>query len=376
MRMQTRNPRRRSRRPPPWSAAHGQSNAPSSRSIATADTTSALTLALPPHPDSALLSALLEHLEYLPLKVFIKDSTGRYLACNSAFAHHFGLSTEQIRGRTDQELYGADKAARIQREDQSLLALEEAQQAYVTTWRNGIEKLVHVTKRPWRDHQGKIGGLIGSLRNITAQKRAELKLRELAYEAEELYQRAPCGYQTLDGQNRILRINDTLLSWLGYRRSEVLETPWLDYLTLESQAGWKNYRQQLENINELQSVSLELRNKQGEKQAVLLNARANLDSLGRYLGAELMLQPVAPLCSSRLLTAQPPQHYLMELAELAAHFEQLQRQLQAPWPSQAPRRAAIERRSRLGRRQPASIPWQREERRVGSPCRRVASQHL
>ncbi|MGI9073144.1 MAG: sensor histidine kinase [Bryobacteraceae bacterium] len=50
--------------------------------------------------------------------------------------------------------------------------------------------------------------------------------------AEELYENAPCGYVsgTLDG--RIVRVNQTLLNWLGCHRSELLGKRFQDLLTV------------------------------------------------------------------------------------------------------------------------------------------------
>jgi PAS domain S-box-containing protein len=50
--------------------------------------------------------------------------------------------------------------------------------------------------------------------------------------AEELYENAPCGYlsSTLDG--RIVRVNRTLLNWLGCQRSELLGKRFHDLLTV------------------------------------------------------------------------------------------------------------------------------------------------
>lgn len=40
--------------------------------------------------------------------------------------------------------------------------------------------------------------------------------------AEELYENAPCGYLSFVGDGTIVKVNQTLLSWLGYEREEVL----------------------------------------------------------------------------------------------------------------------------------------------------------
>jgi PAS domain S-box-containing protein len=41
-------------------------------------------------------------------------------------------------------------------------------------------------------------------------------------ELEDLYNRAPCGYHTLDSDGIFVRINDTELEWLGYERDQLI----------------------------------------------------------------------------------------------------------------------------------------------------------
>ncbi len=50
-----------------------------------------------------------------------------------------------------------------------------------------------------------------------------MDIKELIEEsAEDLYENAPCGYVSTLPDGTIVKINQTLLSWLGYRREEVL----------------------------------------------------------------------------------------------------------------------------------------------------------
>jgi PAS domain S-box-containing protein len=53
--------------------------------------------------------------------------------------------------------------------------------------------------------------------------RDENSLLHTAYDTiEDLYHNAPCGYLSVDKDGLILRINQTLLDWLGYTKEEVL----------------------------------------------------------------------------------------------------------------------------------------------------------
>ena len=56
---------------------------------------------------------------------------------------------------------------------------------------------------------------------------AKLRLREQELirserELNDLYNKAPCGYHSVDNEGTIVRINDTELSWLGYTRDDIV----------------------------------------------------------------------------------------------------------------------------------------------------------
>ena len=66
--------------------------------------------------------------------------------------------------------------------------------------------------------------------NLKARVKAEEKLK-LALEANhDLYENAPCGYFLVDNEGMITSINETLLGWLGYSRSEVVNRMHVDQL--------------------------------------------------------------------------------------------------------------------------------------------------
>lgn len=76
-----------------------------------------------------------------------------------------------------------------------------------------------------RDSKGVITGLFGSVIDITESKSI----------IEELYNSAPCAYHSLDSDGRFVRINDTELKWLDYKREEVIgKMKFSDVITPES----------------------------------------------------------------------------------------------------------------------------------------------
>ena len=49
-------------------------------------------------------------------------------------------------------------------------------------------------------------------------------------DAEDLYERAPCGYLSTTRTGTIVRVNQTLLEWLGAEREDLLGRPSTDLL--------------------------------------------------------------------------------------------------------------------------------------------------
>jgi phosphoserine phosphatase RsbU/P len=104
---------------------------------------------------------------------------------------------------------------------------------------------------------------------------------------EDLYENAPCGYLStrLDGQ--IVKINATLLTWLGYRRDELVGRRYFsDLLTV----GGKLYHEThfaplLAMQGEIGGVALELKAADGARLPVLVNSavRTNADGEPRLI---------------------------------------------------------------------------------------------
>ena len=98
-----------------------------------------------------------------------------------------------------------------------------------------------------RDHQARPLYLLAVSRDVTELRQQEQQIRELnarleqrveertqdlirvnyslnnaLNESRDLYDRAPCGYYTLDARGLFVAVNDTALGWLGYSREEIL----------------------------------------------------------------------------------------------------------------------------------------------------------
>jgi PAS domain S-box-containing protein len=59
-------------------------------------------------------------------------------------------------------------------------------------------------------------------KNLKRRAKAEEKLKQALASVHDLYENAPCGYFSIDAQGMISNINTTLLQWLGFKRTEVV----------------------------------------------------------------------------------------------------------------------------------------------------------
>ncbi|MGV3773143.1 MAG: PAS domain-containing protein [Verrucomicrobiales bacterium] len=130
--------------------------------------------------EHSLLRTLLDH---LPDYIYVKDAEGRYLLNNKAnlqllAAHH----NSEVFGRTVFDIFPREIAEPYHRDDmqvisdgRSLLDKEEPIQGA-----DGAKSWISTTKVPLRDSSGRILGLVGISRDITAQRNHELEIQKLA----------------------------------------------------------------------------------------------------------------------------------------------------------------------------------------------------
>jgi sigma-B regulation protein RsbU (phosphoserine phosphatase) len=104
--------------------------------------------------------------------------------------------------------------------------------------------------------------------------------------AEELYEHAPCGYLSTAPDGRIVRVNSTLLSWLGHSRDQVVERmTFVDLLTVGGRIYHETHFAPLLRMQgRVGGVALELRKADGGRLPVFVTSVLTRDPDGRPLG--------------------------------------------------------------------------------------------
>lgn len=113
-------------------------------------------------------------IDAIPSPVFFKDDQARYLGCNKAFEGYLGRPRDAIVGRSVFDISPPDLAARYHEADQALFDRPGVQtyEASVES-ADGLRKEVIFNKATWLKADGRVGGLVGVITDITDRKRSE-----------------------------------------------------------------------------------------------------------------------------------------------------------------------------------------------------------
>ncbi|MCJ8500842.1 ATP-binding protein [Desulfatitalea alkaliphila] len=114
-------------------------------------------------------------LDVTPDLVALQDEKLAYLAVNKAFCRHIGLQEQEIVGRTDYDILGAEQADRNFHEDKQILLTRQPLSKELMTMGGEGRKWHHVVKVPVIE-QDRIIGLLSTARDITVVKQYQEKL--------------------------------------------------------------------------------------------------------------------------------------------------------------------------------------------------------
>jgi sigma-B regulation protein RsbU (phosphoserine phosphatase) len=102
--------------------------------------------------------------------------------------------------------------------------------------------------------------------------------------ASDLYENAPCGYVVAAPDRSIVKVNATLLSWLGYERDTLIGKPFTDLLAVGSLMHYETHFAPLLQVRgELAGVAVDLVAADSSRLPVFVTANIKCDTDGRPL---------------------------------------------------------------------------------------------
>ena len=175
---------------------------------------------------AGLLNSLLDS---IPDIIFFKDAQGVYLGCNPPFAAFVGRAREAIIGKTDYDLFPGDVADFFRDHDRRMLdKLEPHHNEEWITYPDGRKILIDTLKTPYWGPDGKLIGILGVSRDITAYKLAESALRESEANFHAFFETMTDLILVSAPDGKLLFSNTAVTRMLGYTPDELKQMHVLD----------------------------------------------------------------------------------------------------------------------------------------------------
>jgi PAS domain S-box-containing protein len=135
----------------------------------------------PDRPGPSLVARMAWRLlESVPDPAFAKDREGRYLYVNEATCRILGRSEDELLGRRAEDLFERDDADRLGEADERVLAGETVESRHELESHEGNGSVTYqIIKTPLRDDGGRIQGVAGIARDVSAFETAHQARREL-----------------------------------------------------------------------------------------------------------------------------------------------------------------------------------------------------
>lgn len=158
-------------------------------------------------------------LHTIPDLVWLKDTNGIFMSCNSAFERFYGAKEAEIVGKTDYDFVDKEQADSYRENDRKAMIANTAvsNEEWFTFADGGYHGLFETINTPLTDANGKVIGVLGISRDITERKAAELKLRMLSTAIEQ----SPTSVAITNTEAQIEYINSAFTKEAGYTLDEV-----------------------------------------------------------------------------------------------------------------------------------------------------------
>jgi len=163
-------------------------------------------------------------LNTVPEYIFMKDTEGRYIFCNQMVEQMFGKSQSEIIGRTDFDLVSKKQAETFHESDRLAMESDTPQliEETVMFGSDGHETLLQTIKTAVRGESREVIGVLGAVRDITAQRNVEQAFHNEANRNEMILRTSMDGFILTDDHGQIVDVNPAYCEMVGYSRNELI----------------------------------------------------------------------------------------------------------------------------------------------------------
>ncbi|UFS70776.1 PAS domain S-box protein [Geomonas sp. RF6] len=147
-------------------------------------------------------------LDSIPIPIFFKDEHGRYLSCNTSYESFFGISRQEMAGKTVHELFAPSYADKFREMDLQLYNTPGVQMyegRVLNADAENREVIFH--KATFCRPDGEIAGIVGVVLDSTQLKETEKKLLGVKTSFNRIFDAIPDLVSVVDRDLRIIYSN-------------------------------------------------------------------------------------------------------------------------------------------------------------------------
>lgn len=233
-------------------------------------------------------------MESLDSAILIMDGAGHCQYMNDIAVTWLGLQGKATHEVSLQQLFAASEAAQRLETIQRVISTNQGHVTEVPIVLHGQARWYHVSLSPLYDEQAHATYVLINATDIHALKTTqhellgltsslEERVRVRTAEVQDLYDNAPTGYQSLDGDGMIISINRTQLDWLGYRLEELVGQPFATIISARSREPFRLSYAEFKQRGWLREAEYDLLRKDGTSFPVSLSATALYDEAGFFV---------------------------------------------------------------------------------------------
>ena len=268
-----------------------------------------------------LLQTLIDSIEG---KVFIKDTSGKYLFVNKAFEKGFGIDPGAVIGKDDYFVFSPEVAAKLQANDRRILSVKKTELFEESGVVQGKNLTYLSNKVPLFDGNGDVLGICGIAFDITQQKEMEQTLRRIKLKLEnkvttledETSKRKHAEVSLQKSKNQYLRLLEDLgekfvvyshgldgiltyaspgiKSIFGIPRDSVIGHDWIKITEWEPgdlELGGENIRNMISGTAH-RRMTMSFKHPDGKKRTIFISPHPVKNSTGNVVAVEGILEDI------------------------------------------------------------------------------------
>jgi PAS domain S-box-containing protein len=225
--------------------------------------------------------------------ITLTDENEKIISWNKYAETLLGMNKDDLYLRPVQDLYPVAEWQKIRSQNIRQKGIQHHLETKIQS-KNNEQIDVDISLSVLKNHEDKVVGSIGVIKDITDQKRMEKTLEESEKKFKLLYEKAPVPYHTLSPTGLITDVNEKWCQTLGYVKEEVLGKSIFDFISEgERTQAQESFAQKIFNGKSYTGGNeREYRTKTGEKRLFVIHDFFLIDNDSRVVSVYTTMEDI------------------------------------------------------------------------------------